>query len=171
MNNSRTDVGVPSILLWALLSNLLSIGGILARSIITQFELKLLVVFSMVSLPLFCYTSTLLSLRLRRPGVHFGPVEFPSIWNRICLVAWGTLSVAATAERYIVVLLYMADAFNISSEGSCFAGIARAVSCLGLLEMWVISCTLSECWRPTLIISGDLSAPAYDKKDPIISLV
>ncbi|CAE6473425.1 unnamed protein product [Rhizoctonia solani] len=167
-NPLSINASTPSILLRALLSNLISIGGILARNATLKLESKLLVMFAMVCLPLFCYTSTLLSLRLRRPSFGPGPVEIPSLWNRTCLVAWGALSVVAIVERYLVVLLYMADAFGVSGDNVGFTGPARAVLSLGLFEIWIASCIMAECWRPTPVAPSDISTLDHDKKSPII---
>ena len=153
MNVSR-DSGTPSILLWCPLSNLLSIGGILAKGTLMQLESKLLAAFTMVFLPLTCYISALVSLRSKRIwGAHINP---PRSWNRTWLMGWGILSFIATVQRYLVVVLYMGDALSNSNGRSHRPNAALAICCVGLFEACTILCIAAICWRNTVTSLDEL---------------
>ncbi|KAH7335111.1 hypothetical protein B0J17DRAFT_668749 [Rhizoctonia solani] len=154
--NEPTGPGVPSILLWVLLSNLLSISGVVVKDTIAQFESKLLTAFTMVCLPLVCYMLALISLRSRGPyGLYYDPMKPLGSGNRTWLVGWGALSIIAMVQRYLVVVMYMEDALKGANERSRNPGVVRAICSFGLLETWVIFHIIITCWRNTRVASDE----------------
>ncbi|CAE6475368.1 unnamed protein product [Rhizoctonia solani] len=168
--NTSNNSGVPSILLWALGSNLLSISGIIVKDTIVQFESKLLAAFTMVCLPLVCYGSALVSLRSRSPyDVHRDPMKPLGSGNRMRLVGWGTLSIIALVQRYLVVVMYMEDALKSANERVQGLGVARAICSFGLLETWIIFHIIITCWKNTQVASDELPDSIDAKKTVLIS--
>ncbi|CUA73587.1 hypothetical protein RSOLAG22IIIB_10897 [Rhizoctonia solani] len=129
----------------------------------------------MIFLPLACYTSALVSLRPRLCGAYPDQTKPPPSWDRAWLVGWCILSIVATIQRYLVVVVYTEDA--LSSFNGCIRNSNAAVLALcslGLFEICAIISIAIRRRRSTVTLDESPTADtkkAHNCKDLVVSNV